>query len=276
MKEKTAEEAVRRYWREFRLIQLLRWILLALYIWFLWEFATGEMGDSRWWFLIHLASLAVLWLCLRGVRLINSIHYMGLERILNEDCDPVKYAEVCRLLGKRMKKSTGMIRLNEAKGLCQAGRFREAAALMDEVELDRRSGLAGAILYQNVAFNCALRLGEDLRAGELRRQTARLLEKKKPGRRLRAAGGASAVHNGQRTGVSAGDYETLRRIEAGLEGQYTVPLQHMAASVRLAQADLAEGKRKRPKGGCGQWLRRAARCGWRKKPAACCAKWLNK
>lgn len=237
----TAEEIAGRYWRGFRFIQAGYYVVLALYLLFLWEMATGPLGDSRWWFLIYILSLALFLICLRLVRLGNSVHGLGLERILNRDCDAVKYAEVYRLLLGRMKRNTETAKLNEARGLFFSGRFREAAALLDEVQL-KKPGLSQKLVYQNIAFNCCLRLGDGRRAEELRRETERLLEKERPGKALRKSGEMLLTLMDAGLAFQREDYEAFRRLEAELEGLYTEPLQRVAAAYRLALADLAQGE----------------------------------
>ena len=235
MKEKTAEEIAGRYWREFRITKVLRFLAaMTMMLTIIWRSGAD-------WVVVALFALYVL--CILGVRRLQTSVWTRVEGTLTQDCDAVKYAEVCHLLGGRMKKSTGMIRLNEAKGLCYAGQFREAAALIDEVELSRRTGLAGKLIYQNVAFNCALRLREDLRAGEIRRETERLLREKKPGKRLRKTGETLLTIMDSGLAYQRGDWTAMRRLEEQLErDHYSHPFQRVTSAVRLAEADLAEGK----------------------------------
>lgn len=237
----TAEEIVRRYWKGFRLLRGVYYALLAVYLLFLLWLAVGPLRDFRWWFLTYLVSLGAAFLCLRLVRVVNSRHYLQLEQILTQDCDAVKYTEVCRLLRSRMKRSTGMVKLNETKGLVFSGQFREAAALLEDVEL-KKPQLAVKLLYQNVAFNCAVLLGEGRHAEETRRETERLLKKKRPGKAVRQAGEQLLTLMDAGLAFQREDYETLRSLETRLEGMYTVPLQFVTSAYRLARADLAQGE----------------------------------
>ena len=71
-------------------------------------------------FLLYLGYLYFLRLC-------NSLRFLSLNQILYRDCDPVKFAEVSRLLKERLGSHTsGMAALNEACGLYWSGRFDEA------------------------------------------------------------------------------------------------------------------------------------------------------
>ena len=59
--------------------------------------------------------------------------FMSLNLILNQNCDPVTYVQVLRLLEKvhKRKRSAVAIRINEASGLMWSGQFSDALALAE-------------------------------------------------------------------------------------------------------------------------------------------------
>ena len=81
--------------------------------------------------------------------------FMSLNMILNQDCDPVTYVQVMRLLEKvhKRKRSAVAIRINEASGLMWSGQFSDALALTEPLRKYKLS-VNYQISLLNIRFNC--------------------------------------------------------------------------------------------------------------------------
>lgn len=194
-----------------------------------------SIRDIRLWFCGYLLILAVWYVLFRGVRRWRSRQYLSLEAILLRECDSVTYTEIWRLLEKKTRKPVDLYRLNEAKGLLFSGHPREAAALLEDMEL-RRPDLSLQLAYQNVAFNCAVVLDNLRQAEEIRRETARILKKARAGSQMRKSGEMLLMMMAGRLALEHGDSGLMREMEA----RYTEPLQRVTSAYHLARADLKE------------------------------------
>ena len=238
MKQKTAEEIFARYWREYRVIRVMRWVgcavCLAVLLPRVWQ------GDSL---AAPVGICALYLLYLYGLRGVNSLHFLTLNLILNRDCDALKFTQVSRLLHERLgSRSTGMARLNIAQGLYWSGCFAEAEGELEQVRLKRNNHTA-FLLQQNLRFNCAMQR-HDLPAAQAEGETVRdFAEKQKH---------CSADYkNAEQVLLLAEcafaaereDWENYRALQARLEEGYTTNLQKVSAAWNLAKADLAQGER---------------------------------
>jgi len=88
--------------------------------------------------------------------------FMSLNLILNQNCDPVIYVQVLRLLEKvhKRKRSAVAIRINEASGLMWSGQFSDALALAESLR-KYKVNVNYQISLLNIRFNCYKKM-EDL------------------------------------------------------------------------------------------------------------------
>lgn len=237
--ERTAEAIFRRYWQRFRLLRAARWmgcvVCLAVLLPRIWR-GSSTVGSV----VIFLLYLLYLW----ALRLVNSLHFMSLNLILNRDCDAVTFTEVSRLLMERLgTRSTGMARLNFVQGLYWPGRFEEAERQLTEVELKRKNE-AVVLLMQNLKFECAIQRKDLSTARDLRLEVRSGAEKQKRRKNvdylLLAMDAALAE--------AREDWETYRALQLRMEEGYHSNLQKVSAAWHLAKADLAQGEAENAKG----------------------------
>lgn len=238
MKERTAEQIFRRYIRTYRLLRALRWLgcgacmaVLLPRIWW---------GKSVFWSaMVFLFYLLYLW----GLRLVNSLHFLSLNLILNRDCDAVRFTEVSRLLsGYLGQRSTGMAGLNVAQGLYWSGRFDEARRELEQVRLKRKN-LAAGLLLQNLKFNCAIRRRDLQEAQAVREKVQRFAQGQKDG----SSGRKNADHllfaMEAALALEREDWDAYRAAQSCLEKGYRSNLQKVSAAWHMAKADLAQGEK---------------------------------
>lgn len=237
MKNQSAEEIVRRFQRGFYVIRALRLVACGLCLW-------GVLYIT-WWRDGSLAGLAVCLLVyvavLYGLRLVNSLRFLMLNRILNGDCDPVKFAQVNRLLLRRMRRTTGMWGLNVANGLYWSGDFAGAAAALGDVALKGKNP-TGELVRRNVDFNCRMALGDGAGAETVRLDTAGFVARLKEGSPLRREGERLLDVMAVSTALERGDYETVRTVQERLSLHEGTLFLKVVSAYRLAQADLAQGE----------------------------------
>lgn len=235
---KTPEEIVRRYRRGLRWKQGLILLILLAYIvsicWGIWSFDSGlPTVLFAYALLIILTWPLSVWIAL---------DFLSLNRILNENCDPVTYTAVCRLLRgtHRMRRNRLTRAVNEAVGLHWCGRFSESMAMADGLTIPERD-VSHQLLVRNLRFNCFV-LSKDLdSARRVREETARYAASiRKPAMQKRGAELVKLMDSG--LALREGDFETFRRLEKELSVLYRVNIQKVTSAFRLAEADLAQGE----------------------------------
>ena len=148
---KTPEEIVCQYKMRLRTKQGLLILILLLYIIInikgIWWSDDG-MADV-------LLKLFILIVITFPINVWISGDFMSLNLILNQDCDPVTYVRVMRLLEKvhKRKRSAVAIRINEASGLMWSGQFSDALALAEPLRKYKLS-VNYQISLLNIRFNC--------------------------------------------------------------------------------------------------------------------------
>ena len=155
---KTPEEIVRQYKKRLRAKQGLLILIFLLYV------IVGIRGI--WWgddgMPDVLLKLFILIVITFPINIWISWDFMSLNMILNQDCDPVTYVQVMRLLEKvhKRKRSAVAIRINEASGLMWSGQFSDALALAEPLRKYKLS-VNYQISFLNIRFNCYKKM-EDL------------------------------------------------------------------------------------------------------------------
>ena len=234
----TPKAIVCRYWRGFRLVRALRWVgCLVCIAWLVPHILYGgSMVTAALVFLLYLGYLYVL-------RLANSLRFLSLNLILNRDCDPVKFAEVSRLLEERLgTRTSGMAGLNIALGLYWSGRFDEAEAALTDVELKGKNP-QGRLLLRNLDFNCRMERGDLTGARHVRQETEAYIRNEKPGSALRKTGERLLNIMDAAFAREEGDWETFRRLYERMALGSTSEFQRVTAAFALAKADMANGER---------------------------------
>lgn len=134
---KTPEEIVRQHKKRLRAKQGLLILILLLYV------IVGIRGI--WWgddgIADVLLKLLILFVITFPISIWISRDFMLLNLILSQDCDPVTYVQVMRLLEKVYKRkwSIRAIHVNEASGLMWSGQFIDALALAESLCKDKVS-----------------------------------------------------------------------------------------------------------------------------------------
>ena len=150
---KTPEEIVRQYKKRLRAKQGLLILIFLLYA------IVGIRGI--WWgddgMPDVLLKLFILIVITFPINIWISWDFMSLNMILNQDCDPVTYVQVMRLLEKvhKRKRSAVAIRINEASGLMWSGQFSDSLALTEPLRKYKLSG-NHQIALLNIRFNLSL------------------------------------------------------------------------------------------------------------------------
>lgn len=241
--DRSPEEIVHRYQKGLRVKQGLLILLLLLYI-------AGSI-QGIWWADDGLAGVLlktfILIVITFPINVWISWDFMSLNLILDQDCDPVTYVQVMRLLGKRhnRKRNALAIRINEASGLMWSGRFSDALALAESLR-QYKMHVSGQLSLLNIRFNCYKKL-EDLEGVmQVKQETEALVSTfrkaslQKTGQELQNIMDASLA-------LWKGDYETFRRMEEARSARYTAKLQKVVSTMCLADVDIAWGEIKNAK-----------------------------
>ena len=240
---KTPEEIVRQYKKRLRAKQGLLILILLLYV------IVGIRGI--WWgddgIADVLLELLILIVITFPINVWISGDFMSLNLILNQDCDPVTYVRVMRLLEKvhKRKRSAVAIRINEASGLMWSGKFSDALALAEPLRKYKLS-VNYQISLLNIRFNCYKKMEDLERAMQVKHEAEVLVSsltkasKQKTGQELLNVMDASLA-------LWRGDHETYRRMEEARSARYTAKIQKVVSVVCLADVDIACGELKNAK-----------------------------
>ena len=240
---KTPEEIVRQYKKRLRAKQRLLILIFLLYV------IVGIRGI--WWgddgMPDVLLKLFILIVITFPINIWISWDFMSLNLILNQNCDPVTYVQVLRLLEKvhKRKRSAVAIRINEASGLMWSGQFSDALALTEPLRKYKLSGNYQISLL-NIRFNCYKKMEDLEKAMQVRHEAEVLVSsfakasKQKTGQELLNVMDASLA-------LWRGDHETYRRMEEARSARYTAKLQKVVSAVCLADVDIACGELKNAK-----------------------------
>ena len=232
---KTPEEIVRQYKKRLRAKQRLLILLFLLYV------IVGIRGI--WWgddgMPDVLLKLFILIVITFPINIWISWDFMSLNMILNQDCDPVTYVQVMRLLEKvhKRKRSAVAIRISEASGLMWSGQFSDALALTEPLRKYKLSGNYQISLL-NIRFNCYKKMEDLEKAMQVRHEAEVLVSsftkasKQKTGQELLNVMNASLA-------LWRGDHETFCRMEEARSAGYTAKLQKVVSAVCLADVDIA-------------------------------------
>ena len=237
---KTPEEIVCQYKMRLRTKQGLLILILLLYIIInikgIWWSDDG-MADV-------LLKLFILIVITFPINVWISGDFMSLNLILNQDCDPVTYVRVMRLLEKvhKRKRSAVAIRINEASGLMWSGQFSDALALAEPLRKYKLS-VNYQISLLNIRFNCYKKMEDLERAMQVKHEAEVLISSftkaslQRTGQELLNVMDASLA-------LWRGDHETYRRMEEARSARYTAKIQKVVSAVCLADVDIACGELK--------------------------------
>ena len=237
---KTPEEIVCQYKMRLRTKQGLLILILLLYIIInikgIWWSDDG-MADV-------LLKLFILIVVTFPINVWISGDFMSLNLILNQDCDPVTYVRVMRLLEKvhKRKRSAVAIRINEASGLMWSGQFSDALALAEPLRKYKLS-VNYQISLLNIRFNCYKKMEDLERAMQVKHEAEVLVSSftkaslQRTGQELLDVMDASLA-------LWRGDHETYRRMEEARSARYTAKIQKVVSAVCLADVDIACGELK--------------------------------
>ena len=240
---KTPEEIVRQYKKKLRAKQGLLILIFLLYV------IVGIRGI--WWgddgIADVLLELLILIVITFPINVWISWDFMSLNLILNQNCDPVTYVQVMRLLEKvhKRKRSAVAIRINEASGLMWSGKFSDALALAESLRKYKLS-VNYQISLLNIRFNCYKKMEDLERAMQVKHEAEVLVSsltkasKQKTGQELLNVMDASLA-------LWRGDHETYRRMEEARSARYTAKIQKVVSVVCLADVDIACGELKNAK-----------------------------
>ena len=240
---KTPEEIVRQYKKRLRAKQGLIILILLLHI------IINIRGI--WWGDDGMADVLLKLLILIAVTFpINvwiSWDFMSLNLILNQNCDPVTYVQVLRLLEKvhKRKRSAVAIRINEASGLMWSGQFSDALALAEPLRKYKLS-VNYQISLLNIRFNCYKKMEDLERAMQVKHEAEVLVSSFKKASLQRTGQELLNVMDAS-LALWRGDHETYRRMEEARSARYTAKLQKVVSVVCLADVDIACGELKNAK-----------------------------
>ena len=240
---KTPEEIVRQYKKRLRAKQGLLILILLLHI------IINIRGI--WWGDDGMADVLLKLLILIAVTFpINvwiSWDFMSLNLILNQNCDPVTYVQVLRLLEKvhKRKRSALAIRINEAAGLMWSGQFSDALALAEPLRKYKLS-VNYQISLLNIRFNCYKKMEDLERAMQVKHEAEVLVSSFKKASLQRTGQELLNVMDAS-LALWRGDHETYRRMEEARSARYTAKLQKVVSVVCLADVDIACGELKNAK-----------------------------
>ena len=232
---KTPEEIVRQYKKKLRAKQGLLILIFLLYV------IVGIRGI--WWgddgTADVLLKLLTLFVITYPISIWISRDFMLLNLILSQDCDPVTYVQVMRLLEKVYKRkwSIRAIHINEVAGLMWSGQFTDALALAESLCNDKVSAIYQLVLL-NTRFSCYKKMKDLERAMQVRQEADALIS---------SSTKASVQKTGQKMlkvmdvslALWRGEYETFRRMEEARSAGYTAKLQKVVSAVCLADVDIA-------------------------------------
>lgn len=198
-----------------------------------------RMGDGLADVLLRLLLLIVI---TYPINIWISGGFLSLNLILNQNCDPVTYFQVMRLLEKvhNRKRIALIIQINEASGLMWSGRFSEALSLTEPLCKCKMSDSYKLTLL-NIRFNCYKKLKDLEGAMQVKREAEALVSTftkvsmQKTGQELLNVMAASLA-------LWQGDYETFRRMEEARSARYTAKLQKVVSAVCLVDVDLSQGE----------------------------------
>ena len=237
---KTPEEIVRQYKKRFRAKQGLLILICLLYVIVsirgIWR-ANDNMTDI-------LLKLLLLIVITFPINVWISWDFMSLNLILNQNCDPVTYVQVLRLLEKvhKRKRSAVAIRINEASGLMWSGQFSDALALAEPLRKYKLS-VNYQISFLNIRFNCYKKMEELERAMQVKHEAEVLVSSFKKASLQRTGQELLNVMDAS-LALWRGDHETYRRMEEARSARYTAKLQKVVSAVCLADVDIACGELK--------------------------------
>ena len=237
---KTPEEIVRQYKKRLRAKQGLLILILLLHI------IINIRGI--WWGDDGMADVLLKLFILIAVTFpINvwiSWDFMSLNLILNQNCDPVTYVQVLRLLEKvhKRKRSAVAIRINEASGLMWSGQFSDALALAEPLRKYKLS-VNYQISLLNIRFNCYKKMEDLERAMQVKHEAEVLVSSFKKASLQRTGQELLNVMDAS-LALWRGDHETYRRMEEARSARYTAKLQKVVSAVCLADVDIACGELK--------------------------------
>ena len=240
---KTPEEIVRQYKKRLRAKQGLLILILLLHIIInirgIWWGDDG-MADV-------LLKLFILIAVTFPINIWISWDFMSLNMILNQDCDPVTYVQVMRLLEKvhKRKRSAVAIRINEASGLMWSGKFSDALALAESLRKYKLS-VDRQISLLNIRFNCYKKMEDLERAMQVKHEAEVLVSSFKKASLQRTGQELLNVMDAS-LALWRGDHETYRRMEEARRARYTAKLQKVVSVVCLADVDIACGELKNAK-----------------------------
>ena len=237
---KTPEEIVCQYKMRLRTKQGLLILILLLYIIInikgIWWSDDG-MADV-------LLKLFILIVITFPINVWISGDFMSLNLILNQDCDPVTYVRVMRLLEKvhKRKRSAVAIRINEASGLMWSGQFSDALALAEPLRKYKLS-VNYQISFLNIRFNCYKKMEDLERAMQVKHEAEVLVSSFKKASLQRTGQELLNVMDAS-LALWRGDHETYRRMEEARSARYTAKIQKVVSAVCLADVDIACGELK--------------------------------
>ena len=240
---KTPEEIVRQYKKRLRAKQGLIILILLLHI------IINIRGI--WWGDDGMADVLLKLLIFIAVTFpINiwiSWDFMSLNLILNQNCDPVTYVQVLRLLEKvhKRKRSALAIRINEAAGLMWSGQFSDALALAEPLRKYKLS-VNYQISLLNIRFNCYKKMEDLERAMQVKHEAEVLVSSFKKASLQRTGQELLNVMDAS-LALWRGDHETYRRMEEARSARYTAKIQKVVSVVCLADVDIACGELKNAK-----------------------------
>ncbi len=232
---KTPEEIVRQYKKRLRAKQGLLILILLLHIiinirgiWW------GDDGMAE-----VLLKLFILIAVTFPINVWISWDLMSLNLILNQNCDPVTYVQVLRLLEKvhKRKRSAVAIRINEASGLMWSGQFSDALALAEPLRKYKLS-VNYQISFLNIRFNCYKKMEDLERAMQVKHEAEVLVSSFKKASLQRTGQELLNVMDAS-LALWRGDYEAFRRMEEARSAGYTAKLQKVVSAVCLADVDIA-------------------------------------
>ena len=240
---KTPAEIAHQYKKGLRAKQGLLILILLLYV--------ADSIRGIWWADDSMADvlfkLLILIVITFPINVWISWDFMSLNLILNQNCDPVTYVQVMRLLEKvhKRKRSAVAIRINEASGLMWSGQFSDALALAEPLRKYKLS-VNYQISLLNIRFNCYKKMEDLERAMQVKHEAEVLVSSFKKASLQRTGQELLNVMDAS-LALWRGDHETYRRMEEARSARYTAKLQKVVSVVCLADVDIACGELKNAK-----------------------------
>ena len=173
----SAEELVRRYKKELKTVQILRWVTLGCFLAFL--VLTANVMNVT----LAIAAVVVFVMAMRLLQSMTNQQFVLLQQVLNQDCDALKYTEIMETLEKEVSKKEIMtMRMCRARGLYYSGKFAEAREALDGFYSEKPS-LGTALLFRSLSFSCHLAQGNLEGAWKERQETEQILNRTPPKQR---------------------------------------------------------------------------------------------